>query len=67
MCLKKRKFCLKSRGQKKSLFLQKMIHKSANSDLQYFELLCQSDSQNPKSDSHFTIRHRLFPALYTYI
>ena len=49
MCLKKEKFCLKSGDdQKKGSFLRKVIRKSAKSDLQYCESLCQSDSQLPQ-------------------
>ena len=45
MCLKKEKFCLKKDEDQKKCFLRKVIRKSAKSDSQYCESLCQSDSQ----------------------
>ena len=59
--------------QKQGVFWRKVIRKSPNSDSEYCESLCQSDSKlvYPKSDLHFAMRHHPFPTLavymYTYV
>ena len=52
MCLKKGKFSDEDQKSDSQItlkvFLRKVIHKSAKSDSQYCESLCQSDSQLPQ-------------------